>query len=221
MIRARSFELPVEAVRSVFGWGPAATHPAAARPAADLHLLAGRAVDSPAGLREIRRAQAPGAAPCGVCACGRASASRPADRVRGRASPRVSLPPRPAQSSPSAVDQIRGRALVHREKLLSSAAPERCPSGLRCQTRNLVWRKSPWVRIPPSPLPENQARLNGPPRAFRSRSDPQRALRAAGVHLERCPSGLRCMSGNHVWGNPPRVRIPPSPLVLHGPSCPG
>ena len=28
---------------------------------------------------------------------------------------------------------------------------------------------------------------------------------------ERCPSGLRCSTGNAVWGNPPRVRIPPSP----------
>ena len=42
------------------------------------------------------------------------------------------------------------------------APPERCPSGRWCQTRNLVWRKSPWVRIPPSPLPDKPARTRAP-----------------------------------------------------------
>ncbi len=52
----------------------------------------------------------------------------------------------------SALAPIDAGPLALPEKLLCSAAPERCPRGRWCQTRNLVWRKSPWVRIPPSPL---------------------------------------------------------------------
>ena len=83
---------------------------------------------------------------------------------------------------------------------------ERCPSGRRCLTRNQVWRKSPWVRIPPSPL----ALLRPAVSENATRQGP----------LERCPSGRRCMIGNHVWGNPPRVRIPPSPLPALAGLCP-
>ena len=87
--------------------------------------------------------------------------------------------------------------------------------------------KAPRVRIPPSPPPR-------PPR-WRHRSarghlgvrsltlGPQVArLPLLGSASERSPSGLWRRTGNAVWGNPSRVRIPPSPptRLRHG-AAPG
>jgi hypothetical protein len=72
--------------------------------------------------------------------------------------------------------------------------------------------KAPWVRIPPSP-PHPSA--DGPRRRRRGRRGtigqvrPDRRTTPA----ERSPRGLGRRTGNAVWGNPSRVRIPPSPPV--------
>ena len=64
--------------------------------------------------------------------------------------------------------------------------------------------KAPWVRIPPSPP---------------SRSLGRTAAGARSHAPERSPSGRGRRTGNAVWGNPSRVRIPPSPpLALDRPS---
>lgn len=66
---------------------------------------------------------------------------------------------------------------------------ERCPSGRRSQTRNLVWgSSSPRVRIPITPN-KKESRIN---------------LKSANLFdififaLERCPSGRRCTIGSRV-----------------------
>ena len=79
---------------------------------------------------------------------------------------------------------------------------EGCPSGLRCQTRNLVCRKR--HRGFESLL---LRQLN-----FQHSHKTQEARRHDRArHQERCPSGLRCSIGNAVWRKSPGVRIPPSP----------
>jgi hypothetical protein len=70
--------------------------------------------------------------------------------------------------------------------------------------------KAPWVRIPPSPPPRS---ADGPRACRRGRrmasGDPRSARRSSSA--ERSPRGLGRRTGNAVWGNPSRVRIPPSP----------
>ena len=58
--------------------------------------------------------------------------------------------------------------------------------------------KAPRVRIPPSPPRPNP-------------DLPVSRRQAASPSGERSPSGLWRRTGNAVWGNPSRVRIPPSP----------
>ncbi len=74
--------------------------------------------------------------------------------------------------------------------------------------------KAPWVRIPPSPPDppaDGVAALRLGPR--RASGDP--TLRVPVPYaVERSPSGLGRRTGNAVWGNPSRVRIPPSPPIL-------
>jgi hypothetical protein len=60
--------------------------------------------------------------------------------------------------------------------------------------------KAPWVRIPPSPPPTPTIAPDG--------CHPAGALQ---LPAERSPRGLGRRTGNAVWGNPSRVRIPPSP----------
>ena len=55
--------------------------------------------------------------------------------------------------------------------------------------------QAPWVRIPPSPPCHSHP--TGRP--------------GADTPTERSPRGLGRRTGNAVWGNPSRVRIPPSP----------
>jgi hypothetical protein len=70
--------------------------------------------------------------------------------------------------------------------------------------------KAPWVRIPPSP----PATCHSAPVGSR----PAGALRLIG---ERSPRGLGRRTGNAVWGNPSRVRIPPSPPPPRSPCVAG
>ncbi len=79
--------------------------------------------------------------------------------------------------------------------------------------------KAPRVRIPPSP-PLTIPSVRPMPAMARPRARPRgRPMKTVGpmverrTHptLERSPSGLWRRTGNAVWGNPSRVRIPPSP----------
>src|SRR4029077_4222755 len=87
--------------------------------------------------------------------------------------------------------------------------------------------QAPWVRIPPSP-PVHVTRAADPvvvgsPHSARHASVPlsvtsqlPHSMRSA----ERSPRGLGRRTGNAVWGNPSRVRIPPSPPPLLSPGGP-
>ena len=71
--------------------------------------------------------------------------------------------------------------------------------------------KAPRVRIPPSP-PQTVVSARPMPALARPRARSRtRRVRSEFPSRERSPSGLWRRTGNAVWGNPSRVRIPPSP----------
>ncbi len=120
--------------------------------------------------------------------------ARPRSRARGHA-PKWACTPRDEQT-----------ARLHEPTPLPRPAK---PGMVRARSFGEV---SEWSKVPDSKSGVAQVTEGSNPSLSASWAYfalERRNLRPA--HLERCPSGLRCMTGNHVWGNPPWVRIPPSP----------